>query len=408
MAEWSPVVGSAKAMRTSNPIRKIVDRRPKPRDETKKVIQMDIGDPTKYGNMDTDPFVQRTLAEAAATISHNGYQHSCGNPEARAAIAEYVPDPIQSLTADDVVITSGCSGALDIALNALLNPGDNVLLPTPGFSLYVTITESIGATPRFYNLAADRNWECDLEQLDSLFDDRTKAVLINNPSNPCGSVFRKDHIRDIVALCEKHRVPIIADEIYADMVFDNDKFTFHRVASLSPVVPVLSVGGIAKRFLVPGWRLGWITVHDRNGLFKEIRIALQNLSTLILGANAVTQATLPALLKDTPKEFFDNTMTTLRENSEFLYQRINKIDGLQCAVPQGAMYMMVGIDVSKFQGIEDDVDFFAALIEEEAVSVLPGEVFRMKNFVRLVTCPSREVLEEAVFRLEEFCKRRRQ
>ena len=125
-------------------------------------------------------------------------------------------------------------------------------------------------------------------------DDRTKAILINNPSNPCGCVYSKEHLQSILAVAEKHQVPIIADEIYGNITFEGHQF--HPVASLTSEVPVLSVGGIAKEFLVPGWRVGWILIHDRNDVFTEVRKGLMKLTQLIIGANTLVQSAMPAIL----------------------------------------------------------------------------------------------------------------
>lgn len=104
--------------------------------------------------------------------------------------------------------------------------------------------------------------------MESLIDDKTACILVNNPSNPCGSVYSEQHLRDILALAEKHHLPIIADEIYCDLVFKGNQF--YPMATLTKEVPILSVGGLAKKYLVPGWRVGWVTVHDRNGIFQEV------------------------------------------------------------------------------------------------------------------------------------------
>lgn len=122
---------------------------------------------------------------------------------------------------------------------------------------------------RSYNLSPKKQWQIDLKQLESLIDENTAAIVLTNPSNPCGSVFTKDHLLDVIALCEKYCVAIIADEIYEHFVFPNVKY--HSISSLSKNVPVLSCGGLTKRFLVPGWRLGWIIIHDRNDVFDDIR-----------------------------------------------------------------------------------------------------------------------------------------
>lgn len=132
---------------------------------------------------------------------------------------------------------------------------------------------------------------------------------MTNPSNPCGSVFSRKHLQQLVNIAEKYFVPIIADEIYEHLVFPGIEYV--ATSSLSKTVPVLSCGGMAKRFLVPGWRLGWIIVHDRNGVLEDVHRGLENLSTRILGSNTLIQGALPAIIKNTPQSFFDNLTNIL-------------------------------------------------------------------------------------------------
>jgi tyrosine aminotransferase len=183
---------------------------------------------------------------------------------------------------------SRCSGALEIAIGALCNPGDNILIPAPGFSLYNTICENKGIEVRFYPLLPERDWEIDLITLERLIDERTVAVLVNNPSNPCGSVYSREHLQALLQVAERRRLPIISDDVYAEMVFPG--FEYFSVAELSHNVPVLATGGMAKRYLVPGWRVGWISVHDRHNVLSEVRKAIFRLTTLILGANTLAQS----------------------------------------------------------------------------------------------------------------------
>ena len=153
-----------------------------------------------------------------------------------------------------------------------------------------------------------------MEHLESLIDERTRAILVNNPSNPCGSVYSEAHLSAILRVAEAHRVPIIADEIYENMCFGNNKF--YPMASLTETVPILTVGGLAKNFLVPGWRLGWVIVYDHNGVLRrEVLPALVSLSQLVLGANSLIQGALPDILTKTPKSFQASLIETLQVRS---------------------------------------------------------------------------------------------
>lgn len=371
---------------------------------------MALGDPTVFGNFHSPAVLQEALINNLRSEKFNGYCPSHGRPEARAAVAAFYETPSSRLTADDVIICSGGSGALEIVTKALLNPGDNILLPQPGFALYETLAKHYDSSCKFYDLKPETGWEADLIQMESLIDKRTRAILVNNPSNPCGSVFSKGHLKAILAIAERHHLPIVSDEIYAHMCFSGN--TFHPIASLTTTVPVLSIGGMAKEFLVPGWRVGWITVHDRNSVLDPIRQGLVKLTQIIIGANTLVQSTLPMLLQKSGKEademhkFNCDYVGRLEKHAILTADRLEKIQGLRVVRPQGAMYVMVGIEVDRLNGIESDVDFAQQLLSEENVFVIPGSCFRMKNFFRVVYSAPTEKLSEAYDRIANFVKKR--
>ena len=138
----------------------------------------------------------------------------------------------------------------------------------------------------FYTLLEDNNWQVDLDQMESLIDNKTKAIIVTNPSNPCGSVYSIQHLQQILTIAHKHKLPVIADEIYGELTWEGH--VFHPMATLEPKVPMLTVDGISKRYLVPGWRLGWLIVHDRFGAFNNIRQGITQLTQKIMGPSCVS------------------------------------------------------------------------------------------------------------------------
>lgn len=189
--------------------------------------------------------------------------------EARQAVCNYIEAHQGKVTPNDIILCSGCSSSLDMCIAVLAEAGKNILIPRPGFSIYRTLAVGHGIEVRSYNLLPDKQWQIDLEQMEQLIDENTAALVLTNPSNPCGSVFTRKHLQQIIGIAEQYCIPIIADEIYEHFVFPNVEY--HSISSLSKNVPVLSCGGLTKRFLVPGWRLGWIVIHDRNNIFDGIR-----------------------------------------------------------------------------------------------------------------------------------------
>ncbi|KAI8391801.1 tyrosine aminotransferase [Radiomyces spectabilis] len=403
-AAWK-VQSSKVAKSAHNPIRKIVDSLKLDPNAQKEFISLSVGDPTIFGNFNVDQSCNEAVIKQLNSFKANGYPAAHGTVQAREAVAKAFTHPEAPLTADDVLLVNGCSGALELCLNVLCDAGKNILLPRPGFPLYGSLAATRFVEAKYYNLKPESNWEVDLEHLESLIDDQTAAILVNNPSNPCGSVYSREHLEKVLKVAAKHHVPIIADEIYCDLVFTNN--TFYPMASLTKEVPILSVGGLAKKWLVPGWRIGWILVNDPVGAFAEIREGLLNLSQVILGPNSVVQAALPDILHNTPKSFYEKTIEQLEHNTSFSMDAVSKIDGLKPVQPQGAMYMMVGIETAKFKDIASDVEFSQKLLAEESVLCLPGQCFNYPDYVRIVITPTIDRLEEAYKRMDEFCARHR-
>ncbi|XP_046829451.1 tyrosine aminotransferase isoform X2 [Vespa crabro] len=345
------VLASYIAKQTHNPIRSIVDNIVVEPNPNKRMIALSIGDPTTFGNLKPAKEVIEAVQESIASQMYNGYAPSTGYEKAREAVAEY--------SSSDFV--------------------------------------KVEAKP-------ERSWEIDLDDLETKIDESTAAIVINNPSNPCGSVFSRNHILDILNIAARYYVPIIADEIYEHMVFPGR--TFYSLASLSNEVPILLCSGLGKRFLVPGWRMGWIIIHDKQNVLEgEIRKGLQCLSQRIIGSNTLIQGALPAILQNTPEKFFDDVMRTLHIHSKLCYNCIAKIPGLKPIMPDGAMYMMVSIDLPCFPEFNSDLEFVQRLLMEESVFCLPGQCFDYPSYMRLVITIPQDMLEEACQRIQEFCYR---
>lgn len=369
----------------------------------KQMIALSIGDPSVFGNLDPCDEMVDAVVNCIKKRKHNGYGPSTGYVETREVIAAEYSFPLSPLTYKDVILACGCSGALELALDVLLNPGDNVLLPKPGFSIYQTISISRGHEVRHYNLLPERSWEIDIDHLESLIDDRTRAILVNNPSNPCGSVYSKQHLEAILEVAEKYMVPIISDEVYEHVVFPGYKF--YPLAQLSENVPILTCGGISKGYLVPGWRLGWVLIYDKYDAFQsEVRQGLVAMSQQILGPNTLIQGAVPDILANTPQSYFENTVKVIQKNAEICHEALSRIPELKPVMPCGAMYMMVGVDISRLDGIIDDLDFTEKLIAEQSVFCLPGKCFQYPNYFRIVLTVPAEMTQLACKRINEFCK----
>lgn len=402
MTSWS-VKASEIAKNTLNPIRRLVDQMKLTPHPDKKMIALSIGDPTIFGNMNPPDEAKEAVIDVVRGTKHHGYAPSVGYEASRQAIADLYHNPTAPLTAKDVILTNGCSGALDLCITCLCSPGSVLLLPRPGFSLYKTLAVGLGVKVQYYDLLPDRCWEVDLDHLQSLMEcPDVSAVVVNNPSNPCGSNYSADHLKQILKVAERYKVPVIADEIYADFVFPGHKFI--QMATLTTEVPILSCGGLTKRWIVPGWRMGWILIQDRHEIFAaEVRQGLVSLSQRILGPNTLVQAAIPEILEKVPPKFYDDAIQVVQTNAVSCYEALRNCPGLTPVMPCGAMYMMVKIEIQDYPDFKSDVDFTERMVTEQSVFCLPATVFEYPNYFRVVLTVPEEMMKEASERIQEFC-----
>ncbi|KAH8095796.1 L-tyrosine aminotransferase [Aureococcus anophagefferens] len=259
MNSWQPIQMSSKAARTKNQIRAVVESVLAGRDTTD-LLDLSLGDPTAFGLTACPKVVADAVAAAVADATSNGYACAAGTAAARAAVGAAPPGGAPERLRDVRRV-----GALELAFAVLLSAGDNVLVPSPGFPLYATLAESLGA----------------------------EAIVVNSPSNPCGAVHSLKALRGVVAVAAANRLPIVSDEIYKDLVFEDAENSCSLADVAVGACPVLAVDGLAKTFAVPGWRVGWIVLHDSVNALGDVREGLARLATLILGASTLAQAAIP-------------------------------------------------------------------------------------------------------------------
>jgi tyrosine aminotransferase len=290
-----------------------------------------------------------------------------------------------------------------MSITALSEPGQNILIPCPGFGLYTCLAGARGLDCRLYRLVPDRLWEVDLEDLESKIDSQTAAIIVNNPSNPCGSSYSRQHLCDILAVAERHRLPIIADETYAWMEFPGQEF--HMLSSLSVSVPILSCSTMAKRWMIPGWRQGWIIIHDRHNAFRdEVTPGLARLATKILGPNTLVQAAIPDIVAKVPAEYHQQNARLFHANARHIVTILGPVPGLEPVMPQATMYCMVLIHLEHFPDFETDLAFTRSLVVEQSVFCLPGPGFNTSGCFRIVLACPEDCIQEACHRIATFCK----
>nr|AGT02452.1 tyrosine transaminase [Strigomonas culicis]AGU67999.1 tyrosine transaminase [Strigomonas culicis] len=410
--------------RVVNPLRVISDTT-KPSDCGKSCIKLSMGDPTLDGNLPPSEESVQAVLEATKSHKHDGYAAVVGAPAARESVAAYWrerfvhSDALRAhVKASNVIFSSGGSHAIAMSVAALCNPGDNIIVPAPGFPTYDTAGNAYQAEIRRYRLDPQNGWEGDLAELERLVDERTKLVIMTNPSNPCGSNFSRQHVTDVVKLCERLHVPLLADEIYAGIVFQyesNPNKEFTSVADVESTCPRIVLGGTAKLHTVPGWRIAWLLLIDPANVASGCYKGLEAQATLVLGPNTLVQAALPGALQHTTQVHYDRTVAALEAGAMQFYNAIAQravrtTDGAPLLVPtlpQGAMYVMVQIMLERLDpaAITTDVDFYTKLNAEENVLVIPGSLFHADGFFRAVTTRPPEILAEAIDRIVAFCQR---
>ncbi|TVU32369.1 hypothetical protein EJB05_24096, partial [Eragrostis curvula] len=365
------------------------------------------GDPTASACFRTAPEAEEAIVDALLSREYNGYSPTVGVLPARRAVAEYLSrDLPYKLSADDIYLTSGCCQAIDVMISVLAQPGTNILLPRPGFPLYEGRTTFSNLEARHFNLIPDRGWEVDLEAVEALADENTVAIVIVNPGNPCGSVYSYDHLAKIAETARKLGLVIIADEVYDHLVFGNTPFI--PMGVFGEMVPVITLGSISKRWLVPGWRLGWIATCDPKGVLTEAKFnkSLEDYVNITNDPATFIQAAVPQIIANTKEDYFNKIIDLLRNCADICYNKIKETRGFTCPhKPEGSMFVMVKLDLSYLDGIHDDLDFCCRLAKEESVIVLPGSVLGMKDWIRILFALDPTSLEEAHERIKSFCQR---
>ncbi|KAL6975861.1 zinc-finger protein, partial [Sarracenia purpurea var. burkii] len=323
------------------------------------------------------------------------------------SIAEYLSlDLPYKLSPDDVYLSAGANHAIEILVTVLARPGANVLLPRPGYPLYEARAAFSRLEVRHFDLLPEKGWEVDLHGVEALADDKTVAMLVINPGNPCGNVFTIDHMNKIAATARKLGILLIADEAYDHLAFGSNPFV--PMGVFASITPVLTLGTISKRWVIPGWRLGWMVTNDPNGILQKSRIVESLKSYLNITADPTTlvQGAVTQVIKNTTEDFFLKTTNIIRGAANICYDRLEEIPCITCPhKPEGSMFTMVKLNLCLLEDINDDMDFCTKLAKEESVVVLPGFAVGLKNWLRITFAIEPPLLEDSLERIKTFCLR---
>jgi alanine-synthesizing transaminase len=346
-------------------IRNIVAEARKVEASGRKVRYLNIGDPIIFGFR--TPLHMVEAVERAMRDGENGYAPSVGIPAAREAVAAECTQRGMPMSPDRVVITSGTSEGIELALTAMAGPGDDVLIPVPTYPLYTAVLAKIGARAVFYRTDPARGWQPDIDHVRSLIGPATRALVVIDPNNPTGATYSADARRALVQLAEDHNFPLLADEVYADLAFDGP---VRALAAFNPEAPVITFSSLSKAYLAPGWRAGWMAVSGTSRL-DDLLSGIKKLADgRLCSTGPMEHAIVAALNGDrSHQQIFRDA---LRERAALTHSRLNAIDGVSVVMPTAAFYALPKVELPP--GVTDE-DYVLALLRETGVLCVHGSGF---------------------------------
>ncbi|MCL7038836.1 hypothetical protein MKW94_002219 [Papaver nudicaule] len=371
------------------------------------IIPLGRGDPSPFPCFRTTHVVDDALNTAIQSAKFNSYPPPGGIPSARRSIAEHLSLHLPyTLSMEDVFLTSGCRQAIEVITTVLACPGGNILIPKPGYPHYDACALYHNLQVRHFDLLPEKAWEVDLDAVEALADENTVAIVIINPGNPCGNVYTYEHLNKVAETAERLGIPVIADEVYAHLIFGGNPFV--PMGVFGSTVPVFTLGSISKRWMVPGLRLGWLVITDPNGFLKDTEIVSLIKQCLNMSSSpaCVIQGALPQILQNTKEDFFENTISLLHQAVEICYEELKEIACITLLPkPEGSMFLMVKLNTLVLEDISNDMDFCSKLAREESVIVLPGTVLGVTNWLRITFSIDLASLKDGLERMKVFCCR---
>jgi alanine-synthesizing transaminase len=362
----------------------------------KKLLYLNIGDPNQFDFATPNHFVE-AMCEALK-INLNGYAPSSGIKTAVDAVEREAQS--KSITnINDIFITNGASEAIELCLTSLVNSGENVLTPSPGYPLYTAIISRLEAEENPYYLDEANDWQPDIADIERKINDKTRAIILINPNNPTGSNCSRQTLIDLIAVAKRHDLIIFADEIYDKLLMDN---CIHiSIASLDNDIPMITFGGISKNYFGPGLRLGWGIVSGNSSRLKNYVEAVNKLLRARLCANHPLQHGIVHALEG-PQDHIGAAIEKLTRRRDMTYEMLNAIDGISCVKPGGAFYAF-----PRLCDGWDDYKFVTGLIEETGVVTVPGSGFGQlpgTGHFRVVYLPQDDILEKAYNEINRYTK----
>ena len=396
-----PIAKSAKLANVCYDIRgPVLERAKQMEDEGQRIMKLNIGNVAVFGLEPPDEIVQdmiRNLPDAA------GYTDSKGLFAPRKSVMHYTQQKnITGVTIDDIYLGNGASELIVMSMNALLNPGDEVLLPAPDYPLYTGAVALSGGTPVHYMCDEQSDWMPDIADIKRKVNSNTKAIVIINPNNPTGALYPKEVLLEIVEVARQHQLIVFADEIYDKTLYDGNEHV--SIASLADDVLFLTFNGLSKNYRSCGYRSGWMVVSGEKRHAKDYIEGLNMLASMRLCANTPGQLAIQTALGgyQSINDLIKPGGRLCRQR-DLAYELLNSIPGVICAKPKAALYCFPRLD-PKMYPIQDDQQFILELLEAERVLLVQGTGFNWPypDHFRVVFLPHEDDLREAITRIARF------
>jgi alanine-synthesizing transaminase len=370
-------------------------------EEGYKIIKLNIGNPAPFGLEAPDEIIHDVIFNAR---NAQGYTDSRGIFPARKAIMQYCQQKkIQGVTVNDVYVGNGVSELIMLSMQALLDHGDEIMVPAPDYPLWTASVNLAGGTPVHYLCDEQSDWYPDIEDIRQKITSNTKGIVIINPNNPTGAVYPKEILLEIVKLAEEHDLILFADEIYDRIIYDEED-VHNSLASLTQDVFCVTFNGLSKSHRIAGFRAGWMVLSGNKARAKDYIEGINMLASMRLCSNALAQYTIQTALGG--YQSINEYLVPggrLREQRDVTYKMINEIPGLSCVKPRGAFYVFPKVDVKLFN-IKDDMQFIKDLLVDKKVLLVQGTGFNWPepDHFRIVFLPVKEELRQAIKLIGSF------
>lgn len=373
-----------------------------------KALKAEGIDVVSFGAGEPDFNTPRNIIDAAIKAMEEGktkYTPTSGIIELREAICKKLKnDNGLNYNANQIIVSTGAKQCLADVFMAILNPGDEVIVPTPYWVSYPELIKLADGIPVFVEADEDANYKYTLESLENVVSDKTKALVLNTPNNPTGTIYNKEELEVIAEFAKKHDIIIISDEMYEKLIYDGEKHISIASLSQDAYERTIVINGVSKAYSMTGWRIGYAAAKE-----EIIKLMTSIQSHVTSNPNSIAQyASIEAL--NGPTDELEKMIAEFDNRRKFMINRIREIEGLDIIYPKGAFYLM--INISNYYGkeingktINGSLDFSAELLDEEKVAVIPGVAFGLDNYIRLSYATAQKEIEEGLDRIEKFVKK---